>query len=125
MNGELIAKTRAYSLADVEIVVSTVDLEDIRQYRNSIRSWTRVAASTAPFPRIQVDFALSSPHDVVLPSCTPIEWTFHTPEEEIALGPACWLWDYLRYDTGLSADEVNPVTHIRKYCLHWGLNPDF
>jgi len=21
---------------------------------------------------------------------------FHTPEEEIALGPACWLWDYLR-----------------------------
>jgi hypothetical protein len=21
---------------------------------------------------------------------------FHVPEEEIALGPACWLWDYLR-----------------------------
>ena len=21
---------------------------------------------------------------------------YHTPEEEIALGPACWLWDYLR-----------------------------
>jgi NAD+ synthase (glutamine-hydrolysing) len=20
----------------------------------------------------------------------------HCPEEEIALGPACWLWDYLR-----------------------------
>lgn len=20
----------------------------------------------------------------------------HEPEEEIALGPACWLWDYLR-----------------------------
>ena len=22
--------------------------------------------------------------------------TYHTPEEEIAYGPACWLWDYLR-----------------------------
>lgn len=21
---------------------------------------------------------------------------YHTPEEEIARGPACWLWDYLR-----------------------------
>lgn len=21
---------------------------------------------------------------------------YHTSEEEIALGPACWLWDYLR-----------------------------
>jgi len=25
-----------------------------------------------------------------------IEVRFHIPEEEIALGPACWLWDYLR-----------------------------
>ena len=24
------------------------------------------------------------------------ELNIHTPEEEIALGPACWLWDYLR-----------------------------
>ena len=32
--------------------------------------------------------APTSPH---LPSLQ-----FHCPEEEIALGPACWLWDYLR-----------------------------
>lgn len=76
--------------------VSTIDLEDIRQYRNSIRSWTRVASTVTPFPRIQVDFALSSLGDVVLPSCSPIEWVFVSPEEEIAYGPACWLWDYLR-----------------------------
>ena len=25
----------------------------------------------------------------------PMEVRYHTPEEEIALGPACWLWDYL------------------------------
>lgn len=27
---------------------------------------------------------------------------FHTAEEEIALGPACWLWDYLRRCGGVS-----------------------
>ena len=26
----------------------------------------------------------------------PIEPRYHQPEEEIAYGPACWLWDYLR-----------------------------
>lgn len=26
----------------------------------------------------------------------PIQPRYHAPEEEIALGPACWLWDYLR-----------------------------
>jgi hypothetical protein len=30
-----------------------------------------------------------------LPS-PPREPFYHTPEEEIARGPACWLWDYLR-----------------------------
>lgn len=30
------------------------------------------------------------------PSTKPIETKYHLPEEEIALGPACWLWDYLR-----------------------------
>jgi NAD+ synthase (glutamine-hydrolysing) len=26
----------------------------------------------------------------------PIQPRYHTPQEEIELGPACWLWDYLR-----------------------------
>jgi NAD+ synthase (glutamine-hydrolysing) len=26
----------------------------------------------------------------------PILPRYHTPQEEIELGPACWLWDYLR-----------------------------
>ena len=25
-----------------------------------------------------------------------IEVRYHEPEEEIARGPACWMWDYLR-----------------------------
>ncbi|SPC67979.1 probable QNS1 - Glutamine-dependent NAD Synthetase [Ustilago sp. UG-2017b] len=30
------------------------------------------------------------------PLSQPIVVQYHSPEEEIALGPACWLWDYLR-----------------------------
>lgn len=26
----------------------------------------------------------------------PMKPRYHLPEEEIALGPACWIWDYLR-----------------------------
>ena len=78
------------------MVVATIDLEDIRAYRNAIRSRSHMAASSTSYPRIQVDFALSSDKLLGLPTYAPIEWIYHSPEEEIALGPACWLWDYLR-----------------------------
>ncbi|XP_062917773.1 glutamine-dependent NAD(+) synthetase isoform X2 [Mobula hypostoma] len=48
------------------------------------------------YPRVNVSFALTSADDVYLPSVQPIQIRYHTPEEEISLGPACWLWDYLR-----------------------------
>ena len=81
-----------------EVVVATVDLEDIRAYRNAARSRSHTASKSPAYPRVQVDFALSSDKLLGLPTCHPIEWIYHTPEEEIALGPACWLWDYLRLD---------------------------
>lgn len=31
----------------------------------------------------------------MIPLCW-IQIRYHSPEEEIAFGPACWLWDYLR-----------------------------
>ncbi|XP_041351299.1 glutamine-dependent NAD(+) synthetase-like [Gigantopelta aegis] len=51
----------------------------------------------SPFPRINVDFALSEGDSYILLQETgPTEFTVHDPEQEISLGPACWLWDYLR-----------------------------
>jgi hypothetical protein len=38
----------------------------------------------------------SSQVDVLNPCLLATIPQFHCPEEEIALGPACWLWDYLR-----------------------------
>ncbi|OWA53461.1 Glutamine-dependent NAD(+) synthetase [Hypsibius exemplaris] len=86
LNGEIVAMGNQFHLAEV----------DIRTYRNKIRSRSHAAARADVYPRIVVDFALSGPQDVSLPVCEPLEPQFLNPEEEISLGPACWLWDYLR-----------------------------
>ena len=48
------------------------------------------------FSRVKVNLALSDDDDIFLPTTPAIEWKYHSAEEEILLGPACWLWDYLR-----------------------------
>ena len=46
-------------------------------------------------PSPDVDVCLCDPTGLQAP--TPrMAPRLHTPEEEISLGPACWLWDYLR-----------------------------
>lgn len=40
--------------------------------------------------------------DLSIQPTKAIDVRFHTAEEEIALGPACWLWDYLRRCGGVS-----------------------
>ncbi|XP_063823288.1 glutamine-dependent NAD(+) synthetase isoform X1 [Ostrinia nubilalis] len=96
VNGEVVSRGLQFALHDVEVITATIDLEDIRSYRTQIRSRSHLAASNKPFPRITVPFALSDDDDVHLTTSPPIDWKYLTPEEEIELGPACWLWDYLR-----------------------------
>ncbi|XP_041973057.1 glutamine-dependent NAD(+) synthetase [Aricia agestis] len=96
VNGQIVSRGLQFALTDVEVVTATIDLEDIRSYRAQIRSRCHLAASNPPFPRISVEFALSEDDDYHLIASPPVEWKYLTPEEEIELGPACWLWDYLR-----------------------------
>ena len=97
VNGEVVARTEQYSVEEVEVAVAVVDLEDIRTYRNSIRSRTLRAASAPRYPRVLVDFSLSGEvSSTGLPPSPPFKWRYHSAEEEILLGPACWMWDYLR-----------------------------
>ncbi|XP_035219009.1 glutamine-dependent NAD(+) synthetase-like [Stegodyphus dumicola] len=95
INGHMVSIGKQFSLQDVEVITATLDLEDIRTYRNNIRSRNLVASSSPAYPRVQINFALSS-DDLFIPSYEPREWKYYSAEEEIALGPACWLWDYLR-----------------------------
>ncbi|KAL1505640.1 hypothetical protein ABEB36_005159 [Hypothenemus hampei] len=96
LNGSILTKTKQFSLEEVEVITATIDLEDIRCYRNCKRAFAYVASQSESYPRIAVDFSLSPENDTTLPTAQPINIMNLTAEEEIAQGPACWLWDYLR-----------------------------
>ncbi|KAL9040150.1 MAG: hypothetical protein Q9214_004599, partial [Letrouitia sp. 1 TL-2023] len=97
-NGTVKAQGSQFSLDDVEVVTATVDLEEVRAYRCSASRGMQAVRPTEQYRRIDVtaySMSLQSDDfDVKLsPSC-PIR--IHDPMEELALGPALWLWDYLR-----------------------------
>lgn len=96
VNGDVIAEGSQFSLKDVEVLTAQIDLDAISSHRGSVSSFgeqasgkSSVASVTAPYKLCQ-QFNLQS-----FPS-SPIKINYHSPEEEIAFGPSCWLWDYLR-----------------------------
>lgn len=96
--GKVIAQGSQFSLNDVEVLTSTVDLDDIWSSRSS-RSRGAQSMEAPQYERIKVDFAMTSSKGAFNPRfrvARPFEPRYHKPEEEIALGPACWMWDYLR-----------------------------
>lgn len=98
-NGTVKAQGSQFSLDDVEVVTATVDLEEVRAYRSSASRGMQAVRPMEQYRRIDVTtYSMSVKSDdfdtKLSPSC-PIK--IHAPEEEIALAPALWLWDYLRY----------------------------
>ena len=51
--------------------------------------------SANKYSRVFLDHYFCSDNPL-LPANKPVALEDTTPEEEISLGPACWLWDYLR-----------------------------
>lgn len=96
VNGQVVAQGSQFSMRDVEVITATVDLEDVRSYRGAIGSRQVQASQSPAVPRIVADFDLTHAPGERRAPAQPIEVRYHTPEEEIAYGPACWLWDYLR-----------------------------
>eukprot|EP00892_Ulva_mutabilis_P007450 jgi/Ulvmu1/5077/UM021_0094.1 len=96
-NGQLLAQGGQFNLKDVEVVTATVDLHEVQSYRAAISSLQEQAASTLRISGIYVPFHLCGAADSIPCSLSaPITPRRHQPEEEIAYGPAAWLWDYLR-----------------------------
>ncbi|XP_061612208.1 glutamine-dependent NAD(+) synthetase isoform X4 [Phyllopteryx taeniolatus] len=95
VNGDIVAHGAQFSLNEVEVITATSDLEDVRCYRGE-SCQLRMGSECKPCCRIKVNFSLSGNDDTCLPTSQAITRRLHTPEEEISLGPACWLWDYLR-----------------------------
>jgi len=98
-NGKVLACGSQFSLDDVEVVTATVDLEEVRSYRSS-PSRGMQAQIAQKYPRLDLDVRLSKKVEdhgyQTIGASEPINLKYHAPEEEIALGGACWLWDYLR-----------------------------
>ncbi|KAJ2778766.1 glutamine-dependent NAD(+) synthetase [Coemansia interrupta] len=101
-NGHVLAMGRQFALADVEVTVATADLSRVRAFRaaNASRSLQAAGRDVPAYPRVQTDFSLSPDFaqlDASVAPTRPLKTVAYLrPEEEIALGPACWLWDYLR-----------------------------
>lgn len=96
-----------FSLSDVVVVASAVDLESVRTFRGTIQSMGGQAQyATWDYPRITIDFALSEHGHLVLTpltspstsSSTMLREETHIPseEDELLTAPALWLFDYLR-----------------------------
>jgi len=105
VNGVLLAQAPQFSVHDVEVVTATIDLDDVRSYRSAIPS-TGVQSAVLHRNTMGSPFII---HDegslltqsggkpqIPLPSLPLAAPRQHCPEEECCLGPACWLWDYLR-----------------------------
>lgn len=104
VNGRIVAQGSQFSLKDVEVVTATVDLQEVRSYRFA-PSRGMQAINNPVYQRVEADISLSQHGEDVDLSIGPtkeIKVRYHKPEEEIALGPACWLWDYLRRCGGVS-----------------------
>ena len=93
MNGRVYDQAKQFDVSDVQVITSTVDLEEVRSYRASVSSRSGQASVSTAIPRVHVDYHIAGSRSY---PTTPRSPKLLTPEEEIAYGPACWLWDYLR-----------------------------
>ncbi|KAG6791569.1 hypothetical protein POTOM_000692 [Populus tomentosa] len=111
MNGEVVAQGSQFSLRDSEVVLGQVDLDAVASLRGSISSFQEQASYKNTVSSVLVPYKLCQPFSMQMSLSSPLKvssWSFsiaksgiphinyHSPEEEIAFGPGCWLWDYLR-----------------------------
>ncbi|KAL8741210.1 MAG: hypothetical protein Q9190_006157 [Brigantiaea leucoxantha] len=98
VNGEVRAQGAQFSLDDIEVVTATIDLEEVRARRYEPSRGLQ-AVRAPEYQRIETPFSLSPDSSGVKYNISPSRKQgikYHVPESEIATGPACWLWDYLR-----------------------------
>lgn len=101
-NGSILAHGSQFTLStEVEVITAKIDIDQVRNYRSGIASRGAQAADTHNRPEITrirpPQFSLLSGYDANAHPTSALDGMPQvTPAEEIARGPACWLWDYLR-----------------------------
>lgn len=133
-NGMVLQHAGQFSLKrEVKVITAVVDIDDISSFRRTHPARGVQAAfgmqGQAEVHRVQVnsDFSIcdeGSGARRLSPTLAIDQVPYCTPEEEIAQGPACWLWDYLRR-SGLNgfflplsggADSAASATIIGSMC---------
>ncbi|KZV40925.1 glutamine-dependent NAD(+) synthetase [Dorcoceras hygrometricum] len=96
VNGDVVAQGSQFSLKDVELVVAQIDLDAVASLRGSISSFQEQASCKSKVSSVAVPVSLCQSFKLQISPSSPRKIQYHSPEEEIAFGPSCWLWDYLR-----------------------------
>ncbi|OGJ56845.1 NAD(+) synthase [Candidatus Peribacteria bacterium RIFCSPHIGHO2_01_FULL_51_9] len=94
-NNTVLAQAPQFTLDTVTSTVATANLTAVRSYRSVAGSARVQADKSKSYPRILVPFDMGLEAPTELPT-EPVEPIFLTRAEEIAKGPALWMWDYLR-----------------------------
>ncbi|KAG6399175.1 hypothetical protein SASPL_140651 [Salvia splendens] len=95
-NGDVVAHGQQFSLKDVDMVIAQVDLDKVVNLRRSPSSYKEQASCKNKVPSIFVPHKLCHSFKLQNSISTPIKVEYPCREEEIAMGAACWLWNYLR-----------------------------
>ncbi|KAL0928967.1 hypothetical protein M5K25_000905 [Dendrobium thyrsiflorum] len=96
VNGDVVAQGSQFSLKEVEVLTAIVDLDAVSSYRASVSSFRESASHESKVPLVKIPRRLCRSFELSIFPTNPVEIKYHHPEEEIAFGPSCWLWDYLR-----------------------------
>ena len=95
--GELVAQGSQFLLQDVEVLIAVLDVDAAEASRASqddaidffgLKSYRCITLGR--------DLAFDHGADAYCPFNKPKAFRSYSSDEEIAMGPACWLWDYLR-----------------------------
>lgn len=109
-NGNVVAQGTQFSVSDNEVITAIVDLSMIRTKRHIPSYGVQADMSLEQgkrIPRVSIyndygiqfnmsDISLKNSIFCTLRPTSSQIIRYHTPEEEIAYGPSCWLWDYLK-----------------------------
>mmetsp|Transcript_12470 Transcript_12470/g.18303 ORF Transcript_12470/g.18303 Transcript_12470/m.18303 type:complete len:719 (-) Transcript_12470:289-2445(-) len=100
VNGQVVCQASQFDVSDVTVLTATVNIDDVETYRSSIPSLGVQLQNTTNATKL-LQITCREAHLAVAPMIRKItlplsEVRYHSPEEECCLGPACWLWDYLR-----------------------------
>ncbi|XP_058098738.1 glutamine-dependent NAD(+) synthetase [Magnolia sinica] len=96
INGDVVAQGSQFSLKDVEVLTAQIDLDAVASYRGSVSSFGEQASYLSNVSTVKAPYKLCQAFKLQMFPSSPIKIRYHSPEEEIAFGPSCWLWDYLR-----------------------------